>query len=147
MAYGGNIIGLFALSSAICCHLISKSHFRVAKSWIAKKWFWARFSGNLPALIGLLSHALLSRKGKHKTSPVICNVFEEGLTQADSGAGYQPVLALVKHELLLLHEELQVVMQISSALGPITHSGEDQDLGGLLAEIGGESFLELFHGK
>jgi hypothetical protein len=64
MAYGGDIIGLFALSSAICCHLISKSHFGVAKSWIANKWFWAGFFGNLPALVGFLSHVLLSRKAQ-----------------------------------------------------------------------------------
>jgi len=34
MEYGSNFIGLFTLSSAICCHLISKAHFEVTKSWI-----------------------------------------------------------------------------------------------------------------
>jgi hypothetical protein len=34
MEYGSNFIGLFALSSAICCHLVSKAHFAVTKSWI-----------------------------------------------------------------------------------------------------------------
>jgi hypothetical protein len=37
MECGSNCIGLFALSSAICCHLISKSHFGVAKIWITNK--------------------------------------------------------------------------------------------------------------
>ena len=38
-------------------------------------------------------------------------------------------------------------MEIFTALGPVAHSGEDQDLGGLLAEIGGESLLELLSGE
>jgi len=62
MEYGGNFIGLFALSSAICCHLISKSHFRIAKSWITNKWFWAGFFGNLPALIAFSLHVHLKRQ-------------------------------------------------------------------------------------
>jgi len=62
MEYGSNFIGLFALSSAICCHLISKAHFVVTKSWITNKWFWAGFFGNLPALVAFLGHVLLSRK-------------------------------------------------------------------------------------
>jgi len=57
-----NIIGIFALSSAISCHLLSKIHFGVKKSWIANKWFWAGFFGNLPALVTFLGHIFLSRK-------------------------------------------------------------------------------------
>ena len=34
-------------------------------------------------------------------------------------------------------------MEIFTALGPVAHSGEDQDFGGLLAEIGGKSLLKL----
>jgi len=44
------IIGIFALSSAISCHLLSKAHFGVTKIWITNKWFWAGLFGNLPAL-------------------------------------------------------------------------------------------------
>lgn len=61
MEYGPNFIGLFALSSAICCHIMSKAHFRVTKSWIANKWFWAGLFGNLPALVAFLGHISLSR--------------------------------------------------------------------------------------
>jgi len=57
----GNILGGFALSSAICCHLISKTHYGVTKSWIANKWFWAGFFGNLPALVAFVAHIYLSR--------------------------------------------------------------------------------------
>jgi len=62
MGNGGNFIGLFALSCAICCHIISRYHYGVTKSWIANKWFWAGFFGNLPALVAFLGHVLLSRK-------------------------------------------------------------------------------------
>ena len=56
-----DFIGLFGLSSAICCHLISTSHFDVKESWYANKWFWAGFFGNLPALIGFLAHIHFSK--------------------------------------------------------------------------------------
>jgi len=64
MECGSNCIGLFALSSAICCHPISKSHFGVAKNWITNKWFWAGFFGNLPALVAFLGHIFLSPKAQ-----------------------------------------------------------------------------------
>jgi len=48
---GPNILGVFALSSAISCHLLSRRHFGVTKSWIVNKWFWAGLFGNLPALV------------------------------------------------------------------------------------------------
>jgi hypothetical protein len=57
-----DIIGVFGLSSAISCHLLSKSHYGVKKAWIANKWFWARLFGNLPALVAFLGHIFLSRK-------------------------------------------------------------------------------------
>ncbi|MBW1716241.1 MAG: hypothetical protein JRJ77_10530 [Deltaproteobacteria bacterium] len=62
MEYGSNFVGLFALSSAICCHIMSKAHFGVARSWITNKWFWAGFFGNLPALVAFLGHIFLSHK-------------------------------------------------------------------------------------
>ncbi|MCK4352024.1 hypothetical protein KAW65_01305 [candidate division WOR-3 bacterium] len=62
MECANNFIGLFALSSAICCHLISKIHFGVTKSWIANKWFWAGLFGNLPVLIAFLGHIFFSSK-------------------------------------------------------------------------------------
>jgi len=61
---GSDLIGLFALSSAVCCHLISRAHFGVTKSWYNNKWFWAGFFGNLPALLAFLGHIFLSRKGE-----------------------------------------------------------------------------------
>ena len=64
MGYEGDFIGLFALSSAICCHVISRYHYGVTKSWIANKWFWAGFFGNLLALVAFLGHVLLSRKDR-----------------------------------------------------------------------------------
>lgn len=57
-----DLIGIFALSSAICCHLLTKTHMTVTKSWFANKWFWAGLFGNLPALVAVLGHILLSRK-------------------------------------------------------------------------------------
>jgi len=63
MENGTNFLGLFALSSAICCHLISKAHFKVTKTWFANKWFWAGLFGNLPALVAFLGHIFFSRKG------------------------------------------------------------------------------------
>jgi hypothetical protein len=57
-----DIAGIFALSSAISCHLLSKSYLKVTKSWIANKWFWAGLFGNLPALVAFLGHVFFSRK-------------------------------------------------------------------------------------
>ena len=58
----GGIFGVFALSSAICCHIISRIHYGVTKSWITNKWFWAGFFGSLPVLIAFLAHIYLSRE-------------------------------------------------------------------------------------
>jgi len=58
---GGSIAGVFALSSAICCHLISRRHYGVTRSWIVNKWFWAGFFGSLPALVAFVAHVYLSR--------------------------------------------------------------------------------------
>jgi len=57
-----DIAGIFALSSAISCHLLSKSYLKVTKNWIANKWFWAGLFGNLPALVAFLGHVFFSRK-------------------------------------------------------------------------------------
>jgi hypothetical protein len=61
MENGSNFIGWFALSSAICCHIISKVHYGVTKAWISNKWFWAGFFGNVPVLIAFLGHIFLSK--------------------------------------------------------------------------------------
>jgi hypothetical protein len=60
--FASDIFAVFALSSAISAHLISKSHYGVTKSWFANKWFWAGFFGSLPALVALLGHIVLSKK-------------------------------------------------------------------------------------
>ncbi|MFQ5864847.1 MAG: hypothetical protein ACE5IW_06405 [bacterium] len=57
-----DILAVFALSSAISCHLISKEHFGVTKRWFENKWFWAGLFGNLPALVAFLGHIFLSRQ-------------------------------------------------------------------------------------
>ncbi len=57
-----NFAGLFGLSSAICCHLLSKAHHGVGKSWYSNKWFWAGLFGSLPVLIAFLGHVFLSKK-------------------------------------------------------------------------------------
>lgn len=57
-----NFVGFFGLSSAVCCHLLSKAHYEVEKSWYANKWFWAGFFGSLPALVAFLGHIFLSKK-------------------------------------------------------------------------------------
>jgi hypothetical protein len=57
-----NAVSVFALSSAIGCHLLSRAHYGVAKSWIANKWFWIGLFGNLPALVAFIAHMFLSRK-------------------------------------------------------------------------------------
>ena len=58
---GESMLGIFALSSAICCHLISRRHYGVTRSWIANKWFWAGLFGSLPALVAFVAHVYLSR--------------------------------------------------------------------------------------
>jgi len=58
---GCDFVGWFAISCAISCHLISKKHHGVTRSWFANKWFWLGLLGNLPVLIGLLGHIYLLR--------------------------------------------------------------------------------------
>jgi len=55
---------LFAVSSAVSCHLISQKHHAVTKSWYENKWFWAGFFGTLPALVAFLGHIFLSRRAQ-----------------------------------------------------------------------------------
>ncbi|MFQ6114820.1 MAG: hypothetical protein ACE5NG_12190 [bacterium] len=57
-----DIFAVFAVSSAISCHLISKEHYGVTKSWFNNKWFWAGLFGNLPALVAFLGHVFLTRE-------------------------------------------------------------------------------------
>ena len=57
-----NFIGLFAISTAVACHILSKIHLNLDNEWYKNKWFWAGLLGNLPVLIGLLGHLLLIRK-------------------------------------------------------------------------------------
>jgi hypothetical protein len=64
-----DFVGWFALSSAISCHLLSRSHYGVHQSWYANKWFWLGLIGNVPALIAFIAHMFLSRKAVSPTSP------------------------------------------------------------------------------
>lgn len=57
-----NFIGLFALSTAVACHILSRTHMAVEREWYRNKWFWAGLFGNLPVLVGLIGHLLLVRK-------------------------------------------------------------------------------------
>jgi len=56
------IVGIFALSSAICSHLISINHHDVKSPWYSNKWFWAGLLGSFPALIALLGHIYFTKR-------------------------------------------------------------------------------------
>lgn len=58
----GDMFGVFALSSAICSHLLTRDHFTTDESWYQNKWFWAGFFGSLPALIAIIAHIFFSRE-------------------------------------------------------------------------------------
>jgi len=62
MEHASHLIGLFALSSAISCHFISRSHLRVDRNWITNKWFWAGLFGNLPAMLAFFVHVHFERQ-------------------------------------------------------------------------------------
>jgi len=51
-----NILGAFGISSAICCHLLSKTHHEEIEPWYYNKWFWAGLFGSIPVLIALIAH-------------------------------------------------------------------------------------------
>ena len=53
-----NFIGLFAISTAVACHILSKIHLNLEIEWYKNKWFWAGLFGNLPALVALLGRAI-----------------------------------------------------------------------------------------
>lgn len=57
-----NLVGIFALSSAVSCHIISQKHHGVTDSWITNKWFWIGFFGSLPALVAFLGYLILEKK-------------------------------------------------------------------------------------
>jgi len=54
-----DVAGAFALSSAICCHLLSTQHHGVKDPWYSNKWFWAGLFGNIPATLAFSVHLLL----------------------------------------------------------------------------------------
>jgi hypothetical protein len=60
MDNGHDWIGVIALSSAICSHLLARHHFAVEKSWYENKWFWAGLLGTIPALIAFIAHIFFS---------------------------------------------------------------------------------------
>lgn len=64
--YHHDVVGAFALSSAVCCHLLSKHHQHVDDPWYSNKWFWAGLFGNIPALIAFIAHLFLlsAREGR-----------------------------------------------------------------------------------
>jgi hypothetical protein len=64
----GDMFGLYALSSAISSHLITRHHMNVEKSWYENKWFWAGLFGNLPALLAIVAHVyFLGTGGEERT--------------------------------------------------------------------------------
>ena len=68
MQVNSDMFGVFALSSAISAHLLSKHNFHVDRNWYDNKWFWAGFFGNLPALIATIVHLYLKTEGDEKKS-------------------------------------------------------------------------------
>lgn len=68
MEVDSNMFGVFALSSAISSHLVSKHNFNVERSWYDNKWFWAGFFGSLPALIAIIVHLYLSSGDEEKSA-------------------------------------------------------------------------------
>jgi hypothetical protein len=63
-----DVAGAFALSSAVCCHLLSKHHHNVTEPWYSNKWFWAGTFGNIPAVIAFSAHLFLLRAKEHEKS-------------------------------------------------------------------------------
>ena len=57
----GNILSWFAVSSAICAHILSTLHMDVQESWYKNKWFWVGLLGNLPALVAMMGHLHLKK--------------------------------------------------------------------------------------
>jgi hypothetical protein len=68
MEVNGDMFVVFALSSAISAHLVSKHNFNVDRSWYDNKWFWAGLFGNLPALIAIITHLYLTGSGEEKST-------------------------------------------------------------------------------
>jgi len=68
MEVNGDMFGVFALSSAISAHLVSRHNFNVDRNWYDNKWFLAGFFGNLPALIAIIMHLYLSGGGEEKSA-------------------------------------------------------------------------------
>ena len=66
MEVNGDLFGVFALSSAICAHLVSKHDFDVDRRWYDNKWCWAGFFGSLPALVAMIAHIYFSKENKEK---------------------------------------------------------------------------------
>ncbi len=64
----GDWYGLFVLSSAISCHMLSIHHYGTEKSWYENKWFWIGFFGNLPALVAFIAH-IFFKKSKEDEGP------------------------------------------------------------------------------
>lgn len=59
-----NLVTLFAISSAVCCHLLSATHHGETEPWYYNKWFWAGLFGSLPAVIALVAHIHFTRFNK-----------------------------------------------------------------------------------
>ena len=60
-----------ALPCAICCHVLSKTHYGVVKTWLTNKWFSAGFFGNIPALLAFSTHLVISKQSKSNSSPKV----------------------------------------------------------------------------
>lgn len=62
--YGSDLLGVFALSSAIGAHVLVTRHHGVEKSWWEDRFFWMGLFGNLPALVAVSVHLVLERWGE-----------------------------------------------------------------------------------
>jgi len=53
------LIWLFAISSGIGSHLLTKEYLEETSPWYENKYFWAGLIGNLPALVAIIGHLVL----------------------------------------------------------------------------------------
>jgi len=58
------LIWLFAISSGVASHLLTKEYLQITEPWYENKYFWMGGIGNIPALIGIIGHLVLRSLNK-----------------------------------------------------------------------------------